>query len=85
MKKAELKKFKLLYGIREENKSFKLFKDTDNRYFVVKKQYILGIFKGRRFYTLKVLLKRRTILFRTQTIYTVFTLNKIILFSFICA
>ena len=45
MKKAELKKFKLLYGIREENKSFKLFKDTDNRYFVVKKQYILGIFK----------------------------------------
>ncbi len=45
MKSRNLQKYKMVYGIREGNKSYKLFKKNDDEFFVVKKQYILGLFK----------------------------------------
>ncbi len=45
MKSRKSPNYKMLYGIREGNKSYKLFKKDDDEYFVVKKQHVLGLFK----------------------------------------
>ncbi len=48
MKKGEIQKLKMLYGIKEGNKSFKIFKKSENEFFIVKKHYIVGIFPIKR-------------------------------------
>ena len=45
MKIGEIQKLKMLYGIKEGNKSFKIFMKSETEYFIVKKHYILGIFQ----------------------------------------
>ncbi len=73
MKKAELKKFKLLYGIREGNKSFKLFMKTDDSYFVVKKQYILGILRRKEMLYFKSIIEAQDYIIRnTNSLHSVY-------------
>ena len=44
MQNGETAKLKMLYGIREGNKSFKIFKKNEKEFIVVKKHYILHLF-----------------------------------------
>ena len=40
MKKQEEQKYKMLFGIKENNKSFKLFEKNENEFIIVEKHYL---------------------------------------------
>ena len=53
MKISEVEKLKMIYGVREGNKSFKLFKKSEGEYFIIKKRYILAVFRIKKMLNFK--------------------------------
>ncbi len=45
MKTVEIEKLKMLYGVKERNKSFKIYQKSDGEFIVIRNRYILGLIK----------------------------------------
>jgi hypothetical protein len=48
MKEKEERKHKMLFGIREGRKSFKLYEINKNEFIIVEKHYVINIFLTRK-------------------------------------
>ena len=48
MKEKEERKYKMLFGIREGRKSFKLYEINENEFIIVEKRYVINIFLTRK-------------------------------------
>ncbi len=48
MKEKEERKYKMLFGIREGRKSFKLYEINENEFIIVEKHYVINIFLTRK-------------------------------------
>jgi len=48
MKQKEEEKLKMLFGIKEGRKSFKLYKVSENEFLIIEKRYLMNFFLTRK-------------------------------------